>query len=82
MKFVKQDVQYALRQFRKSPTLTIVAVATLALGIGANTAFFRILNATLFRPLPYPDESRIVHLKETATKSGGSMPVSYPDFLD
>ena len=82
MKFVKQDVLYALRQFRRTPTFTAVAVATLALGIGANTAFFGILNATLFRPLPYPGEGQIVHLRETAAKSGGQMPVSYPDFLD
>lgn len=82
MKFVKQDVLYAARQFRKSPTFTLVAIATLALGIGANAAFFGIVNATMLRPLPYPDEGRLVHLKELAMKSGGQLPVSYPDFLD
>jgi putative ABC transport system permease protein len=82
MNFLKQDVLYAARQLRKSPGFTLVAVGTLALGIGANTAFFGVLNATLFRSLPYPQASRLVHINERATKSGGVMPVSYPDYVD
>jgi predicted permease len=82
MKFLKQDVLYALRQLRKSPVFTVVAIATLALGIGANTAFFGVINATLFKSLPYPGESRLVNLSERSTKSNTAMPVSYPDFVD
>lgn len=52
------------------------------LGIGANTAFFGVLNATLFRSLPYPQPDRLVHISESPLKSGGEMPVSYPNFVD
>ncbi len=82
MNFLKQDALYAARQLRKSPAFTTVAVATLALGIGANTAFFGVLNATLFRALPYPDANRLVHISEAPLKASGAMPVAYPDFID
>jgi putative ABC transport system permease protein len=76
-----QDLRYGSRVLRKAPGFTIIALLTLALGIGANTAIFSILYSILLRPLPYKDASRLIVLHET-TPRVGLVSVSYPDFLD
>ena len=79
----RQDVQYALRLLIKQPGITTVAILTLALGIGANTAIFSAVNAVLLRPLPYPDADRLVMVWEKRLAEGVLDNVVSPaDFLD
>jgi predicted permease len=78
-----QDIRYALRTLRKQPVFTLVAVLTLTLGIGANTAIFSLLYQTLLRPLPYGQADRLVFVWNTYPLMGlPQASVSIPDYLD
>jgi len=79
---VIHDLRYAARTLAAKPRLSGVIVLTLALGIGANTAVFSVVNAVLMRPLPYQDGDRLVWLWSTDPQNPAAKWVSYPDFLD
>jgi predicted permease len=88
---VLQDVTFALRQFRRSPGFAIAAIVTLALGIGATTAIFTLVDGVLLRPLPFPDRDRLVAINTlefppgaptTNPDAGEPIGTSYPNYLD
>jgi len=75
------DIRYGLRMLFKNPAFSVIAIATLALGIGANTALFSVINGVLLNPLPYPGAERLIALYSKSAHFSRQS-ISYPNFLD
>src|SRR6185503_17483412 len=82
MEALFKDIRYGFRMMMKNPGFAFVAVFSLALGIGANTAVFSFLNAFLLSPLPVKDASRLVSIFTTDVKNQGNLPTSHYNYID
>src|SRR3989441_1298113 len=81
MNTIIQDIRYGVRMLLKTPVLTFIVILALALGIGANTAIFSVLNAVVLRPLPYDHAEQLLFLNERSPVLD-EMSISYPNFTD
>jgi putative ABC transport system permease protein len=82
MDSIIKDIRYGVRGLLKRPGFTVIALVALALGIGANTAIFSLVNAVILRPLPFPESDRLVWVFGNISNGGNRASVSPPDFLD
>src|ERR1041384_128196 len=82
MESIFKDIRYGFRSLLKRPGFTAIALIALALGIGANTAIFSLVNAVVIRPLPYPDPDRLVWVWSSIRNGINTASVSPADFID
>jgi hypothetical protein len=82
METLTKDIRYAIRSSIRYPAFTLIAVVTLALGIGANTAIFSVVNALLLRSLPFTEPDKLMQVWEVSIKQDKRRDVSYPNFAD